>query len=41
MVKISSFDQNANILTKSLIVKQHNILSNKMGLTNIFGVDEK
>lgn len=40
MVKISSSDQNANILTKSLIVKQHNILSNKIGLANIFGVDE-
>ena len=36
MVKTSSSDQNADVLTKSLSFNQHNFSSNKMDLIDVF-----
>ena len=36
LIKISSSEQNADILTKSLSIKQHDFLSTKIGLVDIF-----
>lgn len=41
MVKITSSDQNAVILTKSLGFKQHDFLTNKMGMVDVFNKYKK